>query len=123
MSETPSIIITKSEEERFSLGNFELMRGENGAPLLLGNRTFGRNYKARHRFLDTVVALKVINERYAIDTLIRQRFLAEGKAVARLSHPHIARLHDFGESEGALYYAMEFCSAGNLSDYVATHGR
>ncbi len=112
----------RPEEERFNLGNFQLMRDDDGSPLMIGKGTFGRTYKARHRFLDTVVALKVINERYASDPVIRHRFLAEGKAVARLSHPHIARIYDFGESGGALYYAMEFCSGGNLADYTLKHG-
>ena len=101
---------------------FRIDAGRRRSPAVDGEGNIRPTYKARHRFLDTVVALKVINERYAADPMIRQRFLAEGKAVARLSHPHIARLHDFGESGGALYYAMEFCSGGNLADYTRQHG-
>ena len=116
---TPSI---KSREDRFHIGNFELLRDENDAPLLLGKGAFGRTYKARHRFLDTIVAVKVITERYVADPVVRQRFLVEGRAVARLFHPHIARIHDFGEAGGGLYYAMEFCSGGNLASHVQNHG-
>ena len=112
----------KSGEERFQIGNFELLRDESDAPLLLGKGAFGRTYKARHRFLDTIVAVKVINERYVADPVVRQRFLVEGRAVSRLSHPHIARLHDFGEAGGGMYYAMEFCSGGNLASHAQQHG-
>lgn len=122
MIDTPGPSAKKNAEELLNLGNFEIVRDGNGSPLMLGKGSFGRTYKARHRFLDTVVALKVINERYARDPVVRKRFLVEGKAVARLSHPHIARLHDFGEADGALYYAMEFCSGGNLADYALKQG-
>lgn len=122
MLDAPNTRAKKSAEERSCLGNFEILRDSSEVPMLLGKGTFGRTYKARHRFLDTIVVLKVINEQYASNPVARQRFLVEGKAVARLSHPHIARLHDFGEADGVLYYAMEFCSGGSLADYVLQHG-
>jgi serine/threonine protein kinase len=109
-----------SEESLF--GNFEIQRDAAGAPLLLGRGTFGRTYQARHRYLETIVALKIISERFARDATVRQRFLTEAKAAAKLSHPHIARLYDFGEKDGVLFYAMEYCAGGDLSDYVKKHG-
>jgi serine/threonine protein kinase len=113
---------TPEGEQRLRFGNFEIINDDEGRPLLLGKGTFGRTYKACHRFLDTVVALKIINERYAADAGVRQRFLIEARAVAKLSHPHIARLHDFGEMEGVLHYAMEYCGGGDLSEHVEKHG-
>src|SRR5262249_7035255 len=59
---------------------------------------------------------------YATDAAVRQRFLIEARAVAKLSHPHIARLYDFGEMDGVLHYAMEYCGGGSLADYVTKHG-
>ena len=53
---------------------------------------------------------------------MRQRFLIEARAVAKLSHPHIARLYDFGEADGVLHYAMDTCAGGSLADYVTKHG-
>src|SRR4051812_32946787 len=104
------------------LGNFEVLRDEQNRPVLLGEGTFGRTYKARHRYLDTLVALKIINEKFAADETARQRFLLEAQAAAKLSHPHIARLNDFGESEETLYYAMEYCAGGNLAECVSRRG-
>ncbi len=103
-------------------GNFEIQRDASGAPLLLGQGTFGRTYQARHRYLETIVALKIISERFARDATVRDRFLTEAKAAAKLSHPHIARLFDFGEKDGVLFYAMEYCAGGDLADYVKKHG-
>jgi serine/threonine protein kinase len=108
--------------QRVQFGNFDIMNDAEGRPMALGKGTFGRTYQARHRFLDTIVALKIINERYATDASVRQRFLVEARAVARLSHPHIARLYDFGEVDGVLHYAMEYCGGGSLAQFVATNG-
>jgi serine/threonine protein kinase len=112
----------KDALQRVQFGNFDIMSDTEGRPLALGKGTFGRTYQACHRYLDTIVALKIINERYATDAGVRQRFLVEARAVARLSHPHIARLYDFGEVDGVLHYAMEFCGGGSLADYVAKNG-
>ena len=112
----------KDAPQRVQFGNFDIMNDAEGRPLALGKGTFGRTYQARHRYLDTIVALKIINERYAADAGVRQRFLVEARAVARLSHPHIARLYDFGEVDGVLHYAMEYCGGGSLADQVAKHG-
>jgi serine/threonine protein kinase len=56
------------------------------------------------------------------DAAVRQRFLTEARGVAKLSHPHIARLYDFGEMDRVLHYAMEYCGGGSLADYVAKNG-
>jgi serine/threonine protein kinase len=113
---------SSSETEGSHFGNFEILRDAAGAPLLLGQGTFGRTYQARHRYLETIVALKIISERFVRDTLARDRFLTEAKAAAKLSHPHIARLYDFGEKENVLFYAMEFCAGGDLGDFVKKQG-
>ncbi len=108
--------------EKVRFGNFEVINDPEGRPVLLGKGTFGRTYQARHCFLDTIVALKIITERYVADAAVRQRFLTEARAVAKLSHPHIARLYDFGEMNGVLHYAMEYCGGGSLADFVAKKG-
>jgi serine/threonine protein kinase len=108
--------------EKVRFGNFEVINDSEGRPVLLGKGTFGRTYQARHCYLDTIVALKIITERYVADAAVRQRFLTEARAVAKLSHPHIARLYDFGEMDGVLHYAMEYCGGGSLADYVAKKG-
>ena len=107
MAVQPLLSPGETETEKVRFGNFEVINGPDGRPILLGKGTFGRTYQARHCFLDTIVALKIITERYVADAAVRQRFLTEARAVAKLSHPHIARLYDFGEMNGVLHYAME----------------
>src|SRR5881409_3545522 len=121
----PNVLASRAGEEatpKVSFGNFDIINDAEGRPISLGKGTFGRTYQARHRYLDTVVALKIITERYAADAGVRQRFLTEARAVAKLSHPHIARLYDFGEMDGVLHYAMEYCGGGSLADHVANKG-
>ncbi len=103
-------------------GSFEILAGPDGKQHLLGKGAFGRTYKARHIFLERTVALKIINDRFMADPKARERFLGEARAAAKLQHPHIAQILDFGETDGMLFYAMEYCSGGDLSDYVKRNG-
>src|SRR5436190_11614626 len=86
--------------EKVRFGNFEVVNDPEGRPVLLGKGTFGRTYQALHCFLDIIVALKIITERYVADAAVRQRFLTEARAVAKLWHPHIARLYDLARRMG-----------------------
>ena len=122
MAAEPLLSPGEKATEKVRFGNFEVMNDPEGRPVLLGKGTFGRTYQARHCFLDIIVALKIITERYVADAAVRQRFLTEARAVAKLSHPHIARLYDFGEKDGVLHYAMEYCGGGSLADHVAKSG-
>ena len=97
MAAEPLLSAEEKATEKVRFGNFEVVNDSEGRPVLLGKGTFGRTYQARHCFLDIIVALKIITERYVADAAVRQRFLTEARAVAKLSHPHIARLYDFGE--------------------------
>jgi hypothetical protein len=108
--------------EQRAYGNFDLELDAEGAFQLLGQGTFGRTYLARHRFLDTPAALKVINARYAAEFQARERFLSEARSVAKLEHKHIARVLDFGEASGVLFYAMEYCCGGTLEQRCALSG-
>src|SRR5262249_43943206 len=49
-----------------------------------------------------------------------ERFLREARALAKLSHPNIVALHDFGESDGLFYFVMEFADGGNLRQLLQT---
>src|SRR5215831_13786249 len=122
MAVKPLVSPGEKATEKVRFGNFEVMNDPEGRPVLLGKGTFGRTYQARHCFLDTIVALKIITERYVADAAVRQRFLTETRAVAKLSHPHIARLYDFGEMNGVLHYAIKYYGGGSLADYVANKG-
>jgi len=103
-------------------GSFVIVRDAAGTLRMLGEGTFGRTYLARHQYLNTLAALKVITDRFATEHAARERFLSEGRALVRLDHRHIARLHDFGEAGGALFYAMEYCAGGDLAQRMKSSG-
>lgn len=64
------------------------------------------------------VALKVMPPEFAMQEAFLQRFLREGKNVARLRHPNIVQVYEVGKEESYHYIAMEYVAGGTLSDYV-----
>src|SRR5258708_38671439 len=73
------------------LGNYELLG-------LLGQGGFAEVYLARHIYLKTAAAIKVLQVRLTDSPLAK--FLAEARTIAQLSHPHIIRLLEFGLQQG-----------------------
>ncbi len=57
---------------------------------------------------EQLVAIKTIRPEYAASEAVRAMFLDEAAILARLAHPAIATVHDFGETDGALYMVMEY---------------
>ncbi|MGF1655834.1 MAG: protein kinase [Verrucomicrobiales bacterium] len=94
-------------------GNFILELDSNGGPISLGSGAFGQTFLGKHEFLESPAAIKFVH-RKDYSSSSRQKFLNEARTAASLDHPHIARVLDFGESEGQLYYAVAYCSGGSL---------
>jgi tetratricopeptide (TPR) repeat protein len=85
---------------------------------VLGRGGMGIVYQARHRQLNRTVALKMILAGAHADVGERTRFLAEAESVARLQHPHIVQLFEFGEHQGLQYFTLEYVPGGSLADKV-----
>ncbi len=81
---------------------------------LLGQGGMGAVYKARQVKLDRLVALKILPPEAGRDAAFAERFAREARALARLSHPGIVGVHDFGEAGGYFYFLMEFVDGVNL---------
>ena len=79
----------------------------------LGRGGMGVVYKARHRRLNRLVALKMIRGAYA-DEIQIARFKIEAEAVASLRHPNILQIYDIGEHNGSPYVALELLEGGSL---------
>lgn len=71
-------------------------------------------FKALQTSLDRKVAIKVLPREYGSDEAFRLRFEAEGKAMAKLNHPNLVSIFDFGEVDGLLYIVMEFVAGETL---------
>jgi serine/threonine protein kinase len=81
---------------------------------LLGRGGMGVVYKARQRDLDRVVALKILPPPGNLDPAFAERFTREARALARLEHPGIVAVHDFGQSDGLCYLVLQFVDGANL---------
>jgi serine/threonine protein kinase len=83
----------------------------------LGEGGMATVYKARDTRLERDVALKLIRRSaFPAEMLdnILARFEREAKSLARLSHPNIVTVHDYGEHDGAPYLVLEYCPGGDL---------
>src|SRR5262245_60667923 len=82
----------------------------------LGGGGMGVVYLVRHVALDWHVALKMIRREFSDDRAFIERFRREARAMARLNHPCIARVLDFGKADDFFYLEMEFLPGGSLRE-------
>jgi hypothetical protein len=92
---------------------------------LIGRGGMGAVYQARQKSLDRVVALKILPPDLGHDPAFAERFAREAQALARLNHPHIVTIHEFGQrsgqwsvasgqTTGLYFFIMEFVDGTNL---------
>ena len=87
---------------------------------LIGRGGMGAVYKARQKNLDRLVALKILPPEIGRDPAFAERFAREAQAMARLSHPHIVAIHDFGQRDGLFFFLMEYMDGLNLGQLMAS---
>ncbi len=81
---------------------------------LIGRGGMGVVYKARQIRLNRVVALKLLRTKCSQDPSLAERFSREARALAKLSHPNIVGVHDFGQAGDRLFLIMEFVDGTDL---------
>ncbi len=82
---------------------------------LLGQGGMGAVYKARQRQLDRLVALKILPPEVSKEPAFAERFSREARSLAKLNHPGLVSVFDFGRTEDGLYYfVMEFVDGTDL---------
>ncbi|HVX12409.1 MAG TPA: serine/threonine-protein kinase [Pirellulales bacterium] len=88
----------------------------------IGEGGMGRVYKASHRRMKRIVALKVLPANATNSPLLVDRFYKEVELAARLSHPNIVTAYDAGEARGLHYLVMEYIDGCTLSEHIKAHG-
>ena len=79
-------------------------------------------YRAHDRLLDRPVALKVLFSELSVDRSFVERFRREAQAAAKLSHPNIVPVFDWGEDTGTYFIVMEFIDGRPLSSILKSAG-
>jgi len=80
----------------------------------------GAVYHAVQSSLERPVAIKILPREFSADAVFRSGFESEAKAMAKLNHPNLIGVYDFGEVEGLLFIVMEFVEGQSL--HHAAHG-
>lgn len=83
---------------------------------MIGHGGMASVYKAYQQDLGRHVAVKVLPPHPGRDQQFTERFQLEARTVARLQHPHILPLHDYGAQDDILYLVMALVETGSLSD-------
>ncbi|MBL0176891.1 MAG: protein kinase [Ignavibacteria bacterium] len=89
---------------------------------VLGTGGMGIVYKAKDTTLDRVVALKMMDSRFADDETFLKRFQSEARALAKLQHPNIVSIYALRETEQGFFLAMEFVDGVTLADRIRQVG-
>ncbi len=92
-----------------SLGQFRIVER-------IGAGGMATVFKAYQPTLDRYVAVKVLPAYHARDPIFVKRFTQEARSVAKLAHPNIVQIHDFGEQDGITFIVMEYVDGGTLKD-------
>jgi serine/threonine-protein kinase len=88
----------------------------------LGQGAMGAVFKARQLRMERWVAIKILQPELAANVTIKQRFLQEARASARLNHPNVIVGIDAGEISGLSYFAMEYVEGKTLQQLVKERG-
>ncbi len=101
--------------EDLRIGNYDVLAK-------LGQGGMGTVYKARHRRMKRLVAIKVLLRSLCQETAFIQRFQREVETVARLSHPNVVMAYDADEAAVGHFLVMEFVNGCDLASTVQNQG-
>lgn len=101
----------------------EVAPGRYDVLALLGQGGMGLVLKGRHKQLNKLVAIKVLNTALSLDSVSLKRFDIEAKAGSQLAHPNLIAVFDYGvTTEGKPYLVMEYVEGESLQERIAQSG-
>ncbi|MEP2776947.1 MAG: serine/threonine-protein kinase [Luteolibacter sp.] len=112
-SQTAAFEAPEIEEIARLFPNYDIIR-------LIACGGMGAVYEATQRSLDRQVAIKVLPREFSADQAFREGFESEAKAMAKMNHPNLIGVYDFGEADGMLFIVMEYVAGNSL--FAASHG-
>ena len=84
----------------------------------IGSGGMGDVYLAKHKVLETIVAIKSLHSNLVSDKVFRNRFKTEAKVHSKLNHPNVVKLIDFQQRKDGLFIIMEYVKGIQLDDYI-----
>ncbi len=116
-------VLTRFQAERLLAGRAAgFVLGQYRVLDEIGRGGMGRVYRAEHRTMGRLVALKVLAPQLVQTDRARQLFLREVRALSRLVHPNIVTAYDANESAGRFYLVLELVDGPNLDQLVRLQG-
>jgi serine/threonine-protein kinase len=88
----------------------------------IGSGGMARVYMAKDRYLQRVVAIKVLKDEFREDSEFLKRFDKEAQAAASLTHPNIVQIYDVGRDSNRYYIVMEYVDGITLKEYISDRG-
>ena len=98
-----------SGEKQYFLGRYQIQQR-------LGKGGMASVFRAWDPSFNRAVAIKLLHPQYASNPRVRQRFAREAHAIARLEHPAIVPVYDYGQQDQHIYIAMRLMEGGTLED-------
>jgi eukaryotic-like serine/threonine-protein kinase len=99
-----------------------LIDGKYRLEQLIAHGGMGAVYRATHVPLERPVAIKILRAELLADNIVRERFHREARAAARLKHPNLVAVYDFGLlANGGAYLVMELIEGRSLREEMRTH--
>ncbi|NQT83867.1 protein kinase [bacterium] len=100
-----------SDLDYLILGKYRLIK-------LLGKGGMGDIYLAEHTDLRKLVAIKIISKKLSYSQQFINLFKREARSAAKLQHPNIARVFDYGEERGKWFYVMDYIEGHSLGEII-----
>lgn len=107
--------LLNGKTDGYFLGPYEILEP-------LGPGRGGKVYRARHRTMNRIVAIKLLNPERTKSTEFREAFQSATRDAVQLLHPHIVTTYDANHAGGRLYAVLEYVPGCDLEAYVREHG-
>jgi len=88
---------------------------------LIGEGAFARTYRGRDIRLARTIAVKLLRSQYAADPAFLERFQREARAAAKVDHPNVVHVYDYGGHDGAYYLVLQYVPGHDLKHLIEEH--